>query len=192
MLTDEQIYANKVKLLDILKTLNIKYDALCKYLEDNDYFDKPATTTHFMAYRGGLCEYTLRLCYELGSLANAYFPGKYTKENIVIVAFFKNLYRCELYEFFQKNVKNEETGQWELKGAYRYNENRRVFGDLGFSSYMVAKEFVDLTDEEIEAITQSDTNNSYAGDIHRIMREYPLVTLLQMADLALTYLSKEV
>ena len=56
---------------------------------------------------------------------------------------------------------------------------------------MVAKEFIRLTDEEIEAITQSDSNNSYAGDIHQILRDYPLVTLLRMADLAVTYLIKK-
>ena len=46
----------------------------------------------------------------------------------------------------------------------------------------------DFTDEQIEAITQADTREQYAGDIHDILRSYPLVTLTKMADLAAQYL----
>ena len=43
-------------------------------------------------------------------------------------------------------------------------------------------------DEQIEAITQADTREQYAGDIHDILRSYPLVTLTKMACLAAQYL----
>ena len=54
---------------------------------------------------------------------------------------------------------------------------------------MVAKRYIDFSDEHIEAIVQSSTKNEYAGDIHDIMRRFPLVTLTKMADVATTYLT---
>ena len=122
-------------------------------------------------------------------MVNAYHPGKYSKADVVKVALFKDLYRAELYESYLKNVKNDITGQWEVQTAFRYKEQRPTFGDIGFSSYMIAKRFIPFTDEQIEAITQSAAKSDYAGDIHMIMRTYPLVTLTKMADIAATYLS---
>ncbi len=190
MLTDEQIYQNKMKFLELLTKLNIDLTAISNYLENVDYFNKPASTQYFKAYQGGLCEYALKLYCELMTLANAYFPGRYTEEDIIKVALFKDLYRAELYEQYSKNVKNEDTGKWESVLAYRYKEVRPTFGDLGFSSYMVAKHFVEFTDEQIEAITQADTKESYAGDIHDIMRSYPLVTMTKMACIAACYIEE--
>ena len=43
-------------------------------------------------------------------------------------------------------------------------------------------------ENKIEAITQADTREQYAGDIHDILRSYQLVTLTKMADLAAQYL----
>jgi len=190
VLTEEQIYNNKMEYLNLLAKLNIDLTNLVGYLDAVDYFTKPASSQFFRPYAGGLCQYALDVYYELAQLANAYFPGKYTEEDIIKVALFKDIYRAELYEGYQKNVKDEATGNWLSMPAYRYKEERPTFGDLGFSSYMVAKHFLDFTDEQIEAITQSNTKDSYAGDIHDIMRSYPLVTLTKMADLVAMYLEQ--
>lgn len=188
MLSNDQIYANKVKFVELLSKLNIDLVAMVKYLDEIDYFNKPASTQYFKAYAGGLCQYALDLHYELVQLVNAYCPGKYTEEDVIKVALFKDIYKAELYEAFSKNVKNEVTGQWESVLAYRYKENRPVYGDLPFSSYMTARKFIEMTDEQIEAIMHATANNSYGGDLHEIMRVYPLVTLTKMADIAAYYL----
>ena len=191
MLNEEQIYQNKMKFLQLLNKLDIDLTKLVKYLDAVDYFNKPASTQYFRAYPGGLCQYALDVCFELGQLCNAYFPGKYTEQDIIKVALFKDIYRAELYESYLKNVKNEDTGKWESVPAYRYRENRPTFGDLGFSSYMIANKFIDLDDEHIEAIVHQSTSQSFGGDIHDILRSYPLATLLKMADLAACYLEEE-
>ncbi len=189
MLDENKIYQNKLSFINLLSCLDIDITELYAYLDAIDYFNKPATVQYFKAYPGGLCEYALDLYYELAQLANAYCPNKYSKTDIVKVALFKDLYRAELYESFLKNVKNETSGQWEVQSAFRYKEQRPTFGDIGFSSYMIAKRFITFTDEQIEAITQSAVKNDYAGDIHQIMRAYPLLTLTKMADIAATYLN---
>jgi len=190
MLAQDELYNNKLKFFELLTKLNIDLTDLSRYLDAVDYFNKPASTTYFRAYPGGLCKYALDLYYELAQLVNAYCPGKYTEIDVIKVALFKDIYRAELYESCTKNVKNEATGKWEEVPSYRYREIRPTFGDLNFSSYMIAKHFLDFTDEQIEAITQADTRDSYAGDIHDILRSYPLVTLTKMADLAAMYLDE--
>jgi hypothetical protein len=95
-----------------------------------------------------------------------------------------------MYESYMKNVKNEETGQWESVPMYRIKDgaSRPVYGDARFSSYMQIKNLISLTDEQIEAIVHSGLSD-YAPDIHDIFRAYPLVTLTRMAELATTYIS---
>jgi len=186
MLTADQLYNNKVQFFKLLAKLNIDLTELTRFLDSVDYFNKPASTQYFRAYPGGLCQYALDLYYELAQLANAYFPGKYTEEDIIKVALFRDIYRAICYEEYDKNQLVD--GKWQTVKAYKYKEDRPTFGDLNFSSYMVAKHFIDFTDEQIEAITQSSTKDSYAGDIHDILRSYKLAALVKMADIAASYL----
>lgn len=188
MISAEQISLNKFKFYELLNKLNIDLVEFSKYLDSIDYFNKPASNQFFRPYAGGLCQYALDLHYELTQLVNAYCPGRYTEEDVIKVALFKDLYKAELYEPYYKNVKNDSTGQWESVLAYRYRENRPVYGDLAFSSFMTARKFIEFTEEQIEAIMHSTATNSYGGDLHEIMRGYPLVTLTKMADLAAYYL----
>jgi hypothetical protein len=191
MLDENQIYQNKLHFMQLLTKLNIDLTELSAYLEAVNYFEKPASTQYFNAYTGGLCKYALDLYFELAQLVNAYFPGKYTEEDVIKIAFFKDLYRAELYESYLKNVKNDVTGQWETQPAFKYKEDRPTYGDINFGSYMIAKRYVAFTDEQIEAIIQSNSKSDYAGDIHNILRSYPLVTLTKMADLAAMYLGEQ-
>ena len=189
MLSSEQIQQNKLKFIELLSELNIDLTALTEYLNKVDYFNKPASYQYFKAYPGGLCQYALDLFYELAQLVNAYCPGRYTKEDVIKVALFRDFYRAEMCEVYQKNQKNEVSGQWESVSAYRTTENRRPFGEIGFSSYMAAKDFIPFTTEQTEAIIHSHPGD-YNVDIHLIKREYPLVALTCMADIAASYIDE--
>ena len=190
MLSAEQIYNNKIKFIELLSKLNIDLVNLIKYLDENDYFNKPASAQYVGAYPGGLCEYALKFAHELGILCNAYFPGRYSEEDVIKVALFKDIYKAEMYEHYVKNVKDDETGQWTTMPAYRTKEgsNRTVFGDLGFSSYMQVKDLIPLTTEQIESIVYSRISD-FAPDIHDIFRAYPLVALTRMAEMAAMYIN---
>lgn len=182
MLTLEQIDENKQKYLTLLSHLNVDLTELWTYLEAVDFFHAPYSC-YYKSYQGGLCEYSLQLLHELIKLADFYFQGSYKEEDFIKVALLGNIYRAELYEPYMKNVK-DETGEWKQVLAYRYREKRATYGDIGFSSFMTARHFLDFTDEQVEAITQSNTKNDYSGDIYDIYRSYPLVVLIKMASLA--------
>ena len=65
-----------------------------------------------------------------------------------------------------------------------------MFGNISFSSYMIAKKFIDLdNDELVEAIVQSSTESSL--DSYQVRKSYKLVTLTMMAEIAATYLTEE-
>lgn len=183
MLTDEQKYENKIKYLSILSRLNVDLTRFSKYLDSIDFFEKPATNQFEFSYAGGLCEQALKECHELGVLCTAYVPDKYSEEDIIKVALLRNIYRAEMYELYSRNIKNEITGQWETVLAYRLREDRQVLGDIGFSSYLILKDFFDFTTEQIEAIIQTTSVNNYSVDIKTVTKNYPLIALVKMADL---------
>jgi hypothetical protein len=190
MLTVEQKNNNEIKFVELLSRLNIDLTELNKLLDQINFFNAPASTQYMGAYPGGLCEHALRVAHELGVLCNAYFPGRYSEEDVIKVALFKDIYKATMYEAYMKNVKNEESGQWEAVPAYKTRDgiNRPTYGDLGFSSYMQIKNLVPLSEEQIEAIVYSRIND-FAPDIHDVFRSYPLVTLTRMAEMAATYIS---
>lgn len=185
MLNAEQIQANKMKYLELMSTLGIDMTPVCKYLDEVDYFTKPVSSTNFRSYEGGLCRYALDLYKMLQQLADAFFAGMYSKETLIKVSLFRDIYRAEMYEAYNKNVKDDTTGNWSSAKAYKVSENRRVFGDINFSSYMVAKNFVELSDEEIEAIVMSRASET-APDAREVQRAYKLVTLVMLADKAIS------
>ena len=190
MITLEQKNNNEIKFMELLARLNIDLTEIAKLLDQLDYFNKPASTQFMGAYPGGLCEHALSIAHELGVLCNAYFPGRYTEEDVIKVALFKDIYKAVMYESYMKNVKNDETGQWESVPAYKTKEgfNRPVYGDLGFSSYMQIKDLIPLSIEQTEAIVYSRISD-FAPDIHDVFRTYPLVTLTRMAEMAATYIN---
>ena len=188
-LTEEQRLENKMRYFELLSKLNIDLTNLTKYLdmERVDYFNKPFNCYENGAYAGGLCSHALKLYDTLMDLSNKYTPGKYTEEDIIKVALFKDLYKAELYESYLKNQKNE-FGQWEQVQAYKNKDVRPVFGDIAFGSYMIAKKFINLDNDEIvEAICQSNFINNVDG--HLIRSQYKLVTLVIIAELIIAHLN---
>lgn len=193
MLTQEQIIANKVRYIELLTKLDIDLTKLTKYLELDrvSYFTKPYTAYAENAYAGSLCEHALLVYDALTKLCEFYCPGKYTETDIIKVALFKDLYKAELLESYNKNIKDDKTGQWNTIVAYKTKDDdkRPIFGDASFSSYMIARKFIELeSDELVEAICYSGIGNAYTPDIHNIRNDYKLVTLTTMAELAVNYL----
>lgn len=190
MLTQEQKNANELKYFELLSKLNIDLTEISKLLDRVDYFNKPATTQYTGAYEGGLCEYALKFAHELGVLCNAYCLGRYSEEDVIKVALFKDIYKATMYEKATKNVKDDTTGTWSSVAYYRTKDgaDRQVFGDLGFSSYMQIRDLVPLTTEQVEAIVYSRISD-FGPDVYEVFKAYPLVILTRMAEMAAAYIN---
>lgn len=172
MLTDEQIQNNKIKYLELMSKLNFDMTDISAYLDLVDYFNAPYSSQYFRCYKGGLCHYALDMYNALKAQANRYFPGRYTEQDIVVVALFKNMYRAEMYE--------------AINGNYRTKKDRPTYGDVGFSSFATARHFYpQFTDEQMIAVCHGAPNDS-TPDIQDIRRSYPLATLTAIAELLVT------
>lgn len=172
MLTTTQIQENKIKYIELLMKLNFDLTDLMTYLEAVNYFEAPNTTQYFRAYTGGLCQTALDLYNALKAQADRYWPDRYTEQDIIVVALFKNIYRAEMYEPYGDK--------------YRTRKDRTMYGDLGFSSYMTIRHFYTaLTDEQVLAICHGSVSDS-SIDIYEIRRNYPLVTLTMIAETLVT------
>lgn len=190
MLTQEQKNKNEIRYLELLSLLKVDLTNFNKHLNEVHFFDQPLTAQAYRSYPGGLCEHALAVAHELGVLCNAYCPGQFTEEDVLKVALLKDLYRATMYEVYSKNIKDETTGNWISVPAYKVKDgaNRPVFGDLHFSSYMIAKQFFDFTEEQIEAIVYCKPSD-FTADIYDVMRQHPLVTLTRMAEMAASFLN---
>lgn len=192
MLTVEQRLANKVEFVELLSKLNVDLTRLMTYLESPrvDFFNKPYATYQGKAYEGSLCEHSLALFKELTRLCEVYGYTRYSEEDLIKVALFKNLYRAELFESTIKRAVGDD-GVWRDVPAFKNKEIRPIFGDIGFSSYMIAKKFIDLSDDElVEAICYSSLSSSNTVDIYNIRTDYKLVSLTTIAELAVLYLGE--
>ena len=190
MLTIEQMQKNEVEYIRLLSKLGVDLTSFNKFLDEIDFFNKPASVSYAGSYPGGLCEHALKFLSNLNALCSYYYPGRYSEEDLLKVALLKDVYRAVMYESYQKNVKDDITGQWTTISAFKTKEGsaRPAFGNLGISSYMIAKNFFSFTDEQIEAIIHAAPFETEV-DIHDVMRQYPLVALTKMAGIGSVYLN---
>jgi len=188
-LTEEQRFDNKVRYLELLSELNFDMEKIIDFLERIDYFNGIFTSTGFGSYPGALCETALKLFDNMILLRDTYNIESVTREDIIKVALFRNFYKCALYEPIYKQQINPNTGATEEVLTFKVTNNRPVYGNNSFASYMLAKHFVDFTDDQILALCHGGFNEQSASDIYLIYESNPLVSLTHMADVATCYLA---
>lgn len=161
---------------------------LLNYLDTTDFYTAPASVKYHHSYDGGLLEFTCKIYENLVKLNNL-FGNKYSDKTLLKVGLLCQLGKVNFYESYDKNIK--VMGQWVQERAYKVKEydNRECYGEMGFSSYMIASRYIGFTDEEIMAICNYlHVNNSNYLDIANITDKYPLVLLLHMAYQSAMYL----
>ena len=137
---------------------NIKRDGidnLMSFLESTDFFKAPASTRYHGSYAGGLVEHSINVYYALEDtlqfLLGKNWSTRYSKETASIVSLFHDLCKIGRYKTEWKNVKNPETGNWEEKMIYVYNDDYHNMGH-GAKSVIILQDYIALTDIEKEAI----------------------------------------
>lgn len=186
----EQRLANKQRFIEILSELNIDLTAILHYLESDrvDFFNKPYDLFTYN-YAGSLCDRALKV-YDCLMRQTTVYLNNYNKNELIIITLLKDIYRAELYESYTKNIKNDTVNQWEAILDFRTKDIRPVFGDLGFSSYMIIKKFIpNLSDEAIEAIIFAG-NCSINPDLYKIKQYYPLVSIISIVEQTVDYIER--
>lgn len=175
---------------------------LLAYLEKSDFFTAPASTRYHGSYEGGLCEHSLNVFAELKELVTArplpewasrydtdpICPNKTFMESLAICGLLHDLCKVGFYTVSTRNVKNDQTGQWEKKPYYAV-EDKLPYGHGEKSVFMIER-YMRLNIEEAMAIRfhmgeYTDQNTS------RAFEKYPLALFLHQADERATFLDEK-
>ena len=179
----------KEKFLELLRSVNREgMEDLIKFLEKSDFFRAPASTKFHGNYEGGLLEHSLKvydiLCEKMKHLD---IELKINYDTLKIVALLHDICKTNFYKVDYRNSKNE-SGVWE-KVPYYTVEDTIPYGH-GEKSVMMLTEYIKLTSEEKYAIRWhmgfSEPKELY-NTLGQAMKKYPLVLLLNEADLEATY-----
>ena len=167
-------------------------DKFIEWLEGTDAKEAPASTKYYLSCKGGLVMHSLNVMKRLIKLmGNEYGEDcPYTKESIAIVALLHDVSKLNYYKVQWRNVRNNETGQWEQVPQYVTvdKDNRLLFGNHADNSLYILNKFFDLSYDEQLAIkyhhggmdySDSDADRQVMWDVYK---KCPLAFFLNEAD----------
>ena len=111
-------------------------DKLLDFLENkSDFFTAPASTRYHNAFEGGLLRHSLNVYHCLCAyLERERVKQEYhlaaSPETVAIVALLHDVCKVNFYRVGWRNVKNEQTGQWEKQPRYEIHAALRSWGEI--------------------------------------------------------------
>ncbi len=179
----------KERFLELLRSVKREgIEELIKFLEVSDFFTAPASTKFHGDYEGGLLEHSLKV-YEIlcDKVKQSQIEIKVSEDTLKIVALLHDICKVNFYKIDYRNAKNA-LGVWE-KVPYYTVEDTIPYGH-GEKSVMMLTEYIKLTGEEKYAIRWhmgfTEPKELY-NTLGQAMKKYPLVLLMNEADLEATY-----
>lgn len=195
VLTPEQIENNKQQIIDIYRNYVKREgsDKLLDYLiNKSDFFTAPASTRFHSAYDGGLAQHSLNVynCFKAyleRDRVRELYNLNASDETIAVCALLHDICKVNVYTRGTRNVKNEETGQWEKVPTFFFDDGL-PYGHGEKSVYMITG-FMRLTREEAFAIRyhMGFSGEENANNVGKAFEMFPLAFALSTADMEATY-----
>lgn len=165
---------------------------LLDWMMKTDFFTAPASSKFHCACEQGLVMHSLSVYHTL--VEKHFEPDKDSPESFAICALLHDLCKAQFYKVSTRNVKNEETGQWEKKPFYAI-EDAFPYGH-GEKSVFLIERFMRLKTSEAMAIRWhmggfDDSAKGGGFSIALAYEKYPLAVKLHLADLESTYLREK-
>lgn len=174
---------------------NIKREGSVKlldWMQTTDFFTTPASTKFHGACEEGLVMHSISVYKTM--MEKHFDPEKDNRESFAICALLHDLCKAQFYKISTRNVKNDETGQWEKKPFYSVDD-AFPFGH-GEKSVFLIERFMRLKPAEAIAIRwhmggfdEAARGGSFA--ISHAYEKYPIAVKLHLADLESTYLKEK-
>lgn len=163
-----------------------------EWLSKTDFFTAPASSKFHCACEGGLAMHSLSV---YRTMREKHFEeGVDSEESFAITALLHDVCKAQFYKVSMRNVKNDETGQWEKKPFYTI-EDMFPYGH-GEKSVFLIERFMRLRTQEAVAIRwhmggfdEAARGGSFA--VSQAYDKYPLAVKLHLADLESTYLREK-
>lgn len=162
---------------------------LLDWIQKTDFFTAPASTKYHCACEHGLVMHSVSV---FNTLVEKHFDEETdSMESFAICALLHDLCKAQFYKTSTRNVKNDETGQWE-KVPYYSIDDSFPYGH-GEKSVFLIERFMRLKLDEAMAIRWhmggfDDANGYYISNAYD---KYPLAVKLHLADLESTYLREK-
>lgn len=162
---------------------------LLEWIQKTDFFTAPASTKYHCACENGLVMHSVSV---FRTMVEKHFDEETdSMESFAICALLHDLCKAQFYKVSSRNVKNDETGQWEKVPFYAI-EDTFPYGH-GEKSVFLIERFMRLRLDEAMAIRWhmggfDDNNGMY---VSKAYDKYPLAVKLHLADLESTYLREK-
>ena len=167
-------------------------DRFLEWLSKTDFFTAPASSKFHCACEGGLAMHSLSVYHTMRE--KHFEEGVDSEESFAITALLHDVCKAQFYKVSMRNVKNDETGQWEKKPFYMI-EDMFPYGH-GEKSVFLIERFMRLKTQEAVAIRwhmggfdEAARGGSLA--VSQAYDKYPLAVKLHLADLESTYLREK-
>ena len=159
-------------------------DQLLEWLENTDFFTAPASTKFHCACEYGLVIHSLNV-YKV--LREKYFEEGDSEESFALCGLLHDICKAQFYKISTRNVKNDETGQWEKRPFYTV-EDAFPYGHGEKSVYIISG-FMKLTRPEAMAIRwhMGFSGGEDSRLVGQALQQYPLAFALSVADMEATY-----
>ncbi len=156
------------------------------WLRSTDFYKAPASTIYHGSFEGGLLIHSLEVYNNILTLRTLPQFNDCSVASAALIALVHDWCKIDLYESYEKNVKNEETGQWEKQKAFRHNQKGVPLGHGTSSMFLAQRIFNNMSIDELLAIrwhmSSWYVSDSEKNELQLANENYPLVHLLQFAD----------
>ena len=167
-------------------------DRLLEWLQTTDFFTAPASTRYHCACPQGLVMHSINV-FEV-MVEKHFDPAGDNRESGALCALLHDICNAQFYKVSTRNVKNDQTGQWEKVPFYQI-EDAFPYGH-GEKSVFLIERFVRLKPAEATAIRWhmggfDDAARGGNFSISVAFDKYPIAVKLHLADLEATYLREK-
>jgi len=195
MLGVQNIEHNKqvfLELIDSIEREGFDKASFLNWLQDSSFFHSPATIVGFCNFPGGLCYYSLGVYENLKNIVQS-LNLNINENSIKIVGLLHSISKANYYESYNRNVKNQQTGKWETKRAFKVRgiDDRFIYSDLATNAEFILRTFLPLKIEESVAILnqQGESKSSNSFEIPIIFSKHKLATLLFVSKQVTSYIT---
>lgn len=173
---------------ELLKSLVLdrkeQFDKLIRFMEnDTTWLTSPASTKYHLCKEGGLIEHSVNVAETMLKIRKALAP-EISEESCIIVSLLHDLGKVGMpgnpqYMIKESTEKQQKYG-YKPDAPYRFNKDL-TYLSVPVRSLYLASRYIDLTEEEVQAIVYHD--GQYVEDNRSVAtHEEPLTLLLQYAD----------
>lgn len=186
---------NRIEFEELLRsTQRDGVEDMLAWLNENNFFEEPASSNHHLNVEGGLVQHSLNTCHAAlavwegmqklePSLAN-----EVSRDNVIIASLLHDVCKTDIYFRSVKKKKNA-IGVWEDVEGYKVSYKNFPMGHGEKSVIQILCAGLELTEDEMLAIrwhmgawgiNMNSFEDERCYDTSRKL--YPLVSIIQVAD----------